>query len=72
LKKAYYSDGTSATVIVNNSNSSCQVDKSMELGYVSEAEVQVVDCTEQESVLTQQLIPATTGLSVDGNNCQMN
>jgi len=37
------SDGISATVIVNNSNSSCQLNECMELSYVSEAEV--VDCT---------------------------
>jgi len=47
---------------------SCQLNKSMELGYVSEAEV--VDYTQQESVLTQQLIPAATGLSVNGEERQ--
>ena len=61
-------DGTTAIVIVNNSSSSCQLNKGMELGHVSEAEV--VHCAQQEPVLTQKLLPTANGLSADSEESQ--
>ena len=43
-------DGTTGIVIVNNSSSSCQLNKGMELGHVSK--VEVVHCAQQEPVVT--------------------
>ena len=55
-------DGTTAVVIVNNSSSSCQL--SMELGQVSG--VEVVNCTPQVPVLTEQSLPVADDST---NNC---
>ena len=49
-------------------SSSCQLNKGMELGNVSEAEV--VHCAQQKPVLTQQLLPTANGLSADGEESQ--
>ena len=55
-------------MIVNNISSSCQFNKGMELGHVSEAKV--VHCTQQEPVLTRQLLPTANGLLADSEERQ--
>ena len=57
-------DGTTAEVIVNNSSSSCQLGKGMELGHVSG--VEVVNCTPRVPFLTEQSLPAFDDST---NNC---
>ena len=54
-------DDTTAVVIVNNSNSSCQLSKGMELGHVSG--VEVISFMPQVSVLTEQSLPAADDLT---------
>ena len=58
-------DGTTVIVIVNNSSSSCKLNKG---SHVSEAEV--LHCAQQEPVLTQLLLPTANGLSADGEESQ--
>ena len=54
-------DGTTTKVIVNNSNSSCQLKKGMELGQAIGADV--IDYAQQESLPTQQSSSTDTSLS---------
>ena len=59
-------DGSIAVVIVNNSNSSCQLKKSLKLGQATGAAT--VDHTTQESLLIPQSPATAANLSVE---CQV-
>ena len=61
-------DGSTALVIVNNSNSSCQLKKGMELGQVIGAAI--VDHTQQESLLTPQLPATAVSLTTESEMMQ--
>ena len=61
-------DGSTTVVIVNNSNSSCQLKKGMELGQAIGADV--IDHVQQESLPTQQSSSTDTGLSAESEVIQ--
>ena len=61
-------DGSTALVIVNNSNSSCQLKKGMELGQAIGAAI--VDHTQQESLLTPQLPATAVSLTTESEMMQ--
>ena len=56
-------DGSTTVVVVNNSNSSCQLRKGMELGQAIGADV--IDYVQQESLPSQQSSSTDTGLSAE-------
>ena len=61
-------DGSTALVIVNNSNSSCQLKKGMEFGQAIGAAI--VDHTQQESLLTPQLPATAVSLTTESEMMQ--
>ena len=61
-------DGSTTVVIVNNSNSSCQLKKGTELGQAIGADV--IDHAQQESLPTQQSSSTDTGLSAESEVIQ--
>ena len=56
-------DGSTAVVVVNNGNSSCQLKKGLKLGQVTGAAI--ADHTKQESLLTPQSPATAANLSVE-------
>ena len=61
-------DGSTTVVIVNNSNSSCQLKKGTEVGQAIGADV--IDHAQQESLPTQQSSSTDTGLSAESEVIQ--